>query len=88
MAVIATLGNNRCFFSDLYKTHKYSVWVERTIAERYTGGTHSDRWDLEVLISVIQDSQLMLYRERIAAFSQILTKHMSVVLDERRSVEC
>ena len=43
------------------------------------GGTYSNHWDLEGLILVIKTSQLMLYGEIIAVFSQIHTKHINTL---------
>jgi len=44
------------------------------------GGTYSsDHWALVGQISVIKTIQLMLYREIIAVFSQIHTKHINTL---------
>jgi uncharacterized membrane protein len=43
------------------------------------GGTYSNHWDLKGYISVIKTSQLMLYREIIAVWSQIHTKHINTL---------
>jgi hypothetical protein len=43
------------------------------------GGTYSNHWAVKGYISVIKNSQLMLYREIMADFSQIYTKHVSTL---------
>ena len=39
-------GNNRGLFSDTHKTHKYTVWTERSVLNVKHSGTHSDHWAL------------------------------------------
>ena len=43
-------------------------------------GTYSDHWALEGSSSVIQTSQLMLYREIMAVCSEIHTKHINTAV--------
>jgi len=43
------------------------------------GGTYSNNWGLDGYMSVIKTSQLMLYSEIIAVFSQIHTKHTNTL---------
>jgi len=42
-------------------------------------GKYSDHWAVKSYISVIKTSQLMLYREIIAVFSEIHTKHTNTL---------
>ena len=44
-----------------------------------TGGTYSDHWALERVMTVIKTSQLMLYRETVAVCSRIHTKHINTL---------
>ena len=55
------------------------MWDERRICECLPGGTYSDQWALEGLISVIKTSQLMLYREIVAVCSEIHIKHINTL---------
>jgi len=52
------------------------------------GGTHNNHLAVKGQISVIKTSQLMLYREIIAACSEIHAKHINALWTEHRISEC
>ena len=62
-----------------------AVWAERRIIYKYPVRTAQET----LTVSVIQTSQLMQYKAKVAVCSEIHTKHINTaVWAERRIVEC
>jgi tryptophanase len=67
-------------YSQINKKHVNSLCGQNVeLLKCQTGGTYCDHWAVKGYNSVIKTSQLMLYREIIAVYFQINTKHVNTL---------